>query len=282
MIQSINRNRPAEAVQSQLDLAHAIAEQQEAIASGKRLTRPSDDPQGWLEISLIARQQGDEAASSANIGRAETRAVQAESSMNELSSGLIRAKELLVLSNNDTVSGLNREGIAIELEGILANFRDILGQDDPYGGKLFADAAIEVPIGGTRNVIASPTLVKLSQGIGDGSGGTTSLESLLQTSIDAVRSGTGALREANLQPLDNALDHMTSLLTEQGVARGRLESARNQFLESRIVLAERRKEIEEVDVSEAITRLQALDISLQAAQAVYAKINQRSLLDYLG
>ena len=281
MIQSINRNRPSADIQSQLDLSRAIADQQEAISSGKRLIRPSDDPQGWLEVSLIARQQSDEAASTANIGRAETRAVQAESSMSELAAGLTRAKELLVLSNNDAVNGVNREGIAIELEGILDNFRDILAQDDPFGGKLFADVPIEVPIGGTRNVIASPTLADLAQGISDGSGGTVTLESLLLSGIAAVRSGTSADREASLQPFDKALDHMTSKLTEQGVARGRLESARDQFIDSRLVLAQRRGDIEDVDVSEAITRLQQLDISLEAAQAVYAKINQSSLLDYL-
>lgn len=282
MIQSINRNRPPDAVQSQLDLSKAIADQQEAISSTKRLIRPSDDPQGWLEISLIARQQSDEQASTANIGRAETRAVQAEASMTALSSGLIRAKELIVLANNDAVNGQNREGIAIELEGILANFRDILGQDDPFGGKLFPAVPLEVAIGGTRNVIASPTMARLAQGIDDGSGGIVTLESVMETTIEAVRNGGNADREASLLPLDKALDRMTAMLTEQGVARGRLESARDQFIESRVVLAERRRDIEDVNVSEAITRLQALDVSLQAAQAVYAKINQRSLMDFLG
>lgn len=281
MINSINRNRPTEPVQAQLDLAQAIARQQAAISSGKRITQPSDDPQGWLEVSLLARQQGNEGAWTANISRAETRAVQAESSMGELSNGLIRAKELIVQANNDAISSVNREGIAIELEGILSNFRDILGQDDPFGGKLFAGVPIEVPIGGSRNVIAAPTLARLSQGISDGSGGSLTIEGVVQAAIDAARSGTNADREASLTPLDTSLDHIASMLTEQGVARGRLESARSQFTESGLVLVERRKSIEEVNISEAITRLQALDISLQAAQAVYAKITQRSLMDYL-
>ncbi len=282
MMQSINRNRPTEAVQAQLDLGKAIAEQQEATASGKRLNQPSDNPQGWLEISQVARQQGDEEAWTANIGRAETRAVQAESSMSEIASGLTRVKELLVQASNDTLSDTNRQGIAIELDGIFANISDILGQKDPFGGKLFADAPIEVPIGGSRNVIASPRLADLAGGIPNGNGGTTTLEAILTDTIAVVRSGNGAQRTASLTPLDDALDHVAGKLTEQGVARGRLESARNQFVESRIVLAERRQGIEDVDISEAITRLQALDISLQAAQAVYARITQRSLLDYLG
>ncbi|MAC12823.1 MULTISPECIES: flagellin [Novosphingopyxis] len=281
MVQSINRNRPRDAVQAQLNLGKAIAEQQEAISSGKRLVLPSDDPQGWLELSLIARQQTDEAASTANIGRAETRAVQAESSMNEIAAGLTRAKELIVLSNNDSVSAVDREGIAIELEGIRANFRDILDQGDPFGGKLFGTIAIEVPIGGTRNVVASPTYARIAENIPDGSGGTTSIEQLFQDAIDAMRTGTQPEREGMLRPVDKVIDHMTQMLTEQGVVKGRLNSAREQYSESRIVLASRRKEIEEVDVSEAITRLQALQVSLEAAQAVYAKIEQRSLMDYL-
>lgn len=278
---SINRNRPPDAVQSQLDLMKSIGDQQKAISTGKRLIKPSDDPQGWLEVSVIARQQGNEEAWVANIGRAETRAVQAESSMSEVASGLIRAKELVVQSNNDAINDINREGIAIELEGILANIRDIMAQDDPFGGKLFADIAIEVPIGGTRHVVASPTTQQLFGQLPDGAGGTATIENLMLASIDAVRNGTQADRNGRLTPLDKGIDYMTAMLTGQGVARGRLESARNQFIESRVVLAERRQSIEDVDVSEAITRLQALDISLEAAQAVYAKITQRSLLDYL-
>jgi flagellar hook-associated protein 3 FlgL len=281
MMSSINRNRPREAVQSQLDLSQAITAQQNAIATGKRLTVASDDPQGWLEISLVARQQGDEAAWTANIGRAETRAVQAESGMNELAAGLRRAKELVVQASNGTFSDADRGGIATELEGILANFRDLLGLDDSFGGKLFGDAAIEVPIGGTRTVVAAPTLAKLSGGIDDDAGGTTNLELIMQATIDAIRGGDAAQRSAALTPLNSAIDHVSVMLTEQGVARGRLESARNQFLDSKIVLAERRQQIESVDITDAITRLQALDISLQAAQSVYGRITQRSLLDFL-
>lgn len=281
MMSSINRNRPRDAVQSQIDLAHAITAQQNAIATGKRINVPSDDPQGWLEVSLVARQQGNEAAWTANIGRAETRAVQAESSISELATGLTRAKELTVQASNGTLNAADREGIAKELEGILANFSDLLNQDDSFGGKLFADAAIEVPIGGTRTVIAAPSLARLSQGINDGAGGTTTLKDAMLTTIDAIRNGSGAQRSAALTTLDSATNHVSVLLTEQGVARGRLESARNQFLDSKIVLAERRQQIESVDITEAITRLQKLDITLQAAQSVYGRIAQRSLLDFL-
>jgi flagellar hook-associated protein 3 FlgL len=281
MVQSINRSRPREAVQRQLDVMKAIADQQAAISSGKKLVNPSDDPQGWLEISQIAVRQGNDTASVSNISRAETRAVQAESSMVEIANGLTRAKELIVLANNEATNGANQEGIAIELEGILANMQDIMGQEDPFGGPLFGTVAIGVPIGSSRNIIASPTLAALSENISDGEGGLVSITQIMQNAINVVRTGTITERQKALSPLDNALGRMTETLTEQGVVRGRLDSARAQFDESRLVLAQRRKDIEEVDITEAITRLQALDVSLQAAQAVYAKINSRSLMDFL-
>lgn len=281
MVQSINRSRPREAVQRQLDVMKAIADQQAAISSGKKLVNPSDDPQGWLEISQIAVRQGNDTASVSNISRAETRAVQAESSMVEIANGLTRAKELIVLANNEATNGANQEGIAIELEGILANMQDIMGQEDPFGGPLFGTVGIGVPIGSSRNIIASPTLAALSENISDGEGGLMSITQIMQNAINVVRTGTLTERQKALSPLDNALGRMTETLTEQGVVRGRLDSARAQFDESRLVLAQRRKDIEEVDITEAITRLQALDVSLQAAQAVYAKINSRSLMDFL-
>ena len=46
-------------------------------------------------------------------------------------------------------------------------------------------------------------------------------------------------------------------------------------------LEEQRSGLESTDITEAVARLGAKDLSLKAAQAVFARINQTSLFDIL-
>ncbi|MEZ5709170.1 MAG: flagellin [Blastomonas sp.] len=283
MVQSINRSRPPEEVAQQLSLSRLIADQQKAISTGQRVDRPSDDPQAWLEISTLARFQSNEAAWTSNVGRAETRATQAEASLTAITDGLIRARELLIQASTGTTTAQDREGLALELDGILNDFNDVLAQRDNFGGPLFGDGPpIRIPIGEERYVIAAPNLAQVTQGIDIGGGNVSTLQQIIVDMADAIRNGTDADRTAQFSSASGAIDHITGLLTKQGVARNSLEATKEQLGESRLALAERRSQLEDVDATEAITRLQTLLTSLEAAQAVYGRVSQRTLLDYLG
>lgn len=278
MVQSINRNRPPTAIQTQIALADAIAEEQRAVASGQRLVRASDDPQGWIEISSLSRQQNDEQAWTNNIGRAETRGNQAESALDTMSSTLIRAKELLIQANSGTLGDSDRESIALEMESILETINDLVVMGDGYGGELFPVNPLEVPIGENRTIIATPSRAELLDSIGPAG---ESLQQVMTGTIDAVRSGSVADRQSRLEAVDAALERVVTLTARQGVTGNTLESMRVQYEDNRLTLAERRSEIADTNVTEAITKLQSLTTSLEAAQAIYARIEQQSLLDFL-
>ncbi|MEM1132597.1 MAG: flagellin [Pseudomonadota bacterium] len=278
MVESINRNRPPVAVQNQLSLSEAIAEQNQAIATGRRLDRASDNPQGWVEISSLSRQQSNEQAWTNNIGRAQTRASLAESALDTMASSLIRANELLVQAANGTLNDNDREGIALEMEGVLETIRDLVVLDDGYGGDLFPQDPLAIPIGEGRNITATPSLDQLTANIGPAG---ETLEQVLTNTIDAVRTGAAVDRQNRLPAVDAAIERISTMLTLQGVTSNTLEAARVQFEDSSLALAERRSAIEDTNVAEAITRLQSLSTSLEAAQAIYARIEQQSLLDFI-
>ena len=102
-MESINRNRPNDAIQKQSDLSKLIGKTQESIASGKSFSRPSEAPSSWLEISSLGRKAAIESSWLNNIGRAGILAQQAESSIDIIASGTIRAKELVIQANNETL-----------------------------------------------------------------------------------------------------------------------------------------------------------------------------------
>jgi len=283
MVQSINRYRAPDAVGQQTNLNRLIAQQQALVAGESRVENPSDDPQAWLEIANISRFQSDEAAWTSNIGRAETRASQAEASLQAIANGLIRARELLIQANSGITAASDREALALEIDGIRADFTSALNQRDNFGGPLFGSSPpIRVPISDGRTVVASPNAQTVQDGIPIGGGASATLDQIMIATVDSIRTGGPAERAEQLTALDGALDRITALLTRQGVARSTLASTREQLGESRLALATRKSELSDADVTEAITRLQTLLTNLQATQAVYSRIAQQSLFDYLG
>lgn len=271
MVQSVNRYRAPAAVAQQIGLSNLIAQQQALVGGESRVARPSNDPKSWLEVANISRFQSDEAAWTNNLGRAETRASQAEASLNTIVNGLIRTRELLLQANSGTISPSDPEALAIEVEGLASDFDDALGQRDNFGGQLFGSGPpIRVPI--SDGVL---------HGIEVGGGATATLGDIMAATAASIRSGDGTDRAAQLDALDGALNRMTQLLTRQGVVRSTLESTRDQLAQSNLSLAARRSELSDANVTEALTRLQSLMTNLQATQAVYGRISQQTLFDYI-
>lgn len=282
MVQSVNRYRAPEAVAQQILLSQLIAKQQALVGGESRVERPSNDPKAWLEVATISRFQTDEAAWTNNLGRAETRASQAEASLNTIVSGLIRTRELLLQGNSGTISPSDPESLALEVEGLASDFNDALNQRDNYGGPLFGSGPpIRVPISDGRTTVASPNMDAVQEGIPVGGGATARLDEIMAATADAIRNGDGTDRAAQLDALDGALNRITQLLTQQGVVRTTLESTRDQLEQSKLSLAARRSELSDANVTEALTRLQSLMTNLQATQAVYGQISQQNLFDYL-
>lgn len=282
MVQSVNRYRAPEAVSQQILLSQLIAKQQALVGGESRIANPSNDPKAWLEVANISRFQSDENAWTQNLGRAETRSSQAEASLNTIVSGLIRARELLLQGNSGTLAPSDPESLALEVEGIASDFRDALNQRDNYGGQLFGSGPpIRVPISDGRTTVASPNLDAVQEDIPIAGGATATLDQIMADTAESIRNGNGADRGDQLTALDGALDRLTQLLTRQGVVRSTLEATRDQLEQSKLSLAGRKSELSDPNVTEALTRLQTLMTNLQATQAVYGKISQQTLFDYL-
>ncbi|WP_017672643.1 flagellin [Blastomonas sp. AAP53] len=281
MVQSVNRYRAPEQVSLQVRLSQQITDQQLLVSGRSRVATPSDDSKAWLEAATISRFQSDEAAWTNNLSRADTRASQAEASLNTIVNGLIRSRELLLQANTGTIAGNDTTVLALEVEGIASDFTDALNQRDNFGGPLFGSGArIRMPIGEARYVDAAPNLEEVQDDIETGSG-PARLSDIMADTVASIRTGTAAERGEQLAALDGAIDRMTQLLTRQGVVKGSIESAREELTQSKLSLATRKSELVDANVTEALTRLQTLLTNLQATQAVYAKISQQSLIDYL-
>ncbi|WP_110687267.1 flagellar hook-associated protein FlgL [Salinicola aestuarinus] len=103
----------------------------EQLAAGKRVIRPSDDPQA------AARAVGVSQSIAANSQHSDSRVTarnalsQEESVLNSTTDSLSRAKELLVQAGNGTLNDSARQSLATELRGV---YESMIGQANSADG----------------------------------------------------------------------------------------------------------------------------------------------------
>lgn len=281
-MESINRNRSNDSIQKQSELSSLINRIQESIATGKSFTRPSEAPSSWLEISSLGRKAAIENSWLNNIGRAGIMAQQAESTLDTISSGVIRAKELVIQANNGTLAATDRAVIALELEDLRDQFRQLTQAKDSYSGQLFHSGdPIQMRIDSNILVTPAPNLETVALSIDIG-GGTSDLDTIMNEMITAVRSGTAADRSIQISRTDSLINHFSSLLSSQGLLINRLEQQQDRVQKSQLISTERQSVLQNTDITEAVSRFQSLLINLEAAQRLYAKSNSTTLIQLIG
>ena len=262
----------------QQNLARDIATEQTKISTGKKINQPADDPQAWVQISQIGRQQSINDAWTSNASFANSRAQAAASSLGDINDLMMKVTELLVQSTSTSQDSPGREAVAQSIEGIKQSIHDLLNQTDYQGSPVFDDTfTTDIPVGSGLAVDAVAT----RQSISDNAVGTQSLEDVLQAAIDAVRSGNGPALKQSLTDSRAALDHVIVQRSVQGVRQQRIEDITQRLTNKKLDLTERRSGLEDTDVGEVITKLQSKLTTLEASQAAFARIGRQSLFDLL-
>lgn len=265
-------------VRRQQGLSKEIADVQSTISTGKKINQPSDNPQDWVQISQLGKQQSMNDAWTSNLTFAQSRSASATSNLSDINNLMTRVTQLLVSSSSEANGSTGREAVAQELEGIRTSISDLLNQTDYQGSPVFDDGStVDVPVGAGLNVEAVPT----RQSIADNAVGTRSLDDVLSDAINAVRTGTDADRSNSLGDARTALDHVIVAQSIQGVRGQRLDNIAQRLTATKLDLTERRSKLEDTDITVAATSLQSKLTTLEAAQAAFVRINSQSLFDLL-
>ncbi len=261
----------------QQNMAREIATEQAKVSSGFKLNQPSDNPQDWVQISLVGRQQSINTAWRSNLQFADSRAAQAMSNLNEINNLMASVTELLVTSATTGPGSPGREAVAMQLEGLRTTINDLLNQTDYQGRPVFDDTnTVDIPVGAGLAVDAVPT----RQSVAENVVGTRSLDDILADAVDAIRSGDEAARGNALTDARAALDHVIVAQSLQGVRSLRIEDIGKRLDDTALVLTERRSSLEDTDLTEVVTKLQSKLLTLEAAQIAFARISKQSLFDF--
>jgi len=285
MVFITNQSVNAEITRQQ-GLSQDIARYQQQISTGVKFDKPSDNPQDWIQISAIGKQQSLNQAWQDNLKYAQSRAAQAETSLTDVTNLITTVTEKLVSATSQAKDSPGAQSYVLELQGIKATITTILNQTDYQGTPTFDDGSTNaIPIGKGLAVESVGTRQSIENGIVTDATTTPpttkSIYQVLDDAIAAVQAGNSGQISTSLDDARKALDHVIVASTQQGVRAQRLDNEVARLDDARLTLTERRSNLEDTDLTEAISKVQAKLVSLQAAQATFAKINQQSLFSLL-
>jgi flagellar hook-associated protein 3 FlgL len=270
-------NRMTLEIRRQAALSQQIARTQIQISTGKKIQAPSDDPIASARIGTIRRAQADDAAWTANLDLGLSLASQADTVMANTADNMTRVKELVLSAANATLSPADRQTIALELQSIADQVDAFAATRSSLGQPLF-HASVAPAFRFSENLVFAPVPTADQTFAVNG----TPLSQIIRDAASAVSAGNMPAINASLTTVENGIDHVADISAEIGVRASRMERLRESHLTRGIDLAAERSGLEDTDLTEAIAKLNAQTITLEAAQAAFARINRRTLIDILG
>ena len=269
-------NRMTFEINRQSQLAKAIEATQIQISTGNRIQRASDDPGASIRIADIRRTQADSDVWKRNIELGSSLANQADGALKTLNDRLARAQELTIQGANGSQPQSARDTIAAEIRAIaeevtaLGQTKSSLGQplfsNGPARSLRFGDGIVFAPVPASSDVFQYSGL---------------SLSQHLEALAAAVQSGDRAQLDNALTAADGLIQHGASVAATIGNSASRLDRLSDSNETRSVDLAAERTGLEKTDLTTAIATLNAQQLTLEAAQSAFARINRRSLIDLL-
>ncbi len=266
---------------------------QQALTSGKRINRASDDPGGAAQVIKLNDALGDVAQYLRNGEEARSFLSLTDSALDGLGSIVRQARDLTLQAANATNSTPEaRAALAGQIGRIKEQAVGIAGTNI-RGRYLFAGQKTETrpfdPADATNAYQgdAGSLRVEINRGeyVAMNVPGAEVFSTLLGD-LDAVRSDilAGDLQNLSAQGVAKMTDGLDRILG----ARGKTGAVMNQIENTRVRLDTAQQEftalsseIGEIDIAQAIVELQAAQNAYQASLASTARTFQQSLMDYL-
>lgn len=284
------------------DVAQRLAATQQKMASGKEITRPSDDPYATARALSLASEVDGHRQYQRNVTEAVSWQSVTDTALGKMTDVVQRARELLIAGGSDTSGQTARTALADEVDQLI----DALKQESAtsYGGRfVFAgtqtatrpyttggpdtyagDAgtvAREIGPGVSVGVnVLGSTLLGNGQGANDGL-----LLDNLRDIAQHLRGGTpadaDALRTTDLQALDANLDNLSRARAGVGATTNRLEAAGARLAQLEESTTKLLSDVEDADMAKTLVAFSTQQAVYQAALRAGANIVQASLLDFL-
>lgn len=285
------------------DLAHTQAQ----VSSTKQVLNPSDAPDQAAAIQRLKSVMSKQDSYSNTLTTVQARLEGEDTTLASVSDLLIRAKEISVQSANDTLNPTNRQALAVELKGLrnqmlsLANSKDSNGNYFFSGSRLkqppFAQDAqgqmsyqgdqtrMQVQVGDQRSIplnrSGSEAFVGVVRTDATGQKATREFFGVMDDLIAGVTHSDRSAMQRGIGEMDNLLSGISLSQANVGTDLNVVEQQNQVIDDTKLTLKTVLSNIEDLDMAEAITKMNKQMLSLEASQSSFAKISQLNLFNYI-
>jgi flagellar hook-associated protein 3 FlgL len=287
-------------------LSEKLSKTQNRAASGKQITRPSDDPYNAARAMGLRSSLSANDAYKSNIEDAQDWQNTTESALSSLTDYVHRANDLLIQGGTDTADQTSRNALADEIDQIVQGVKETA--NSTYGDKyVFSGTATGTPPytqgaddtykgnqggldpsqpGVLREIGPGVTISINSVGqelLGDGqASGDGKLLDTLRTISQDLRAGNGAaLRGADLKGLTDNLNQVLEVRARNGASTNRLQAADTRLDDITLSVKQQLSDTEDADMAQTLVDFNSQSAAYQSALRAGASIVQTSLMDFL-
>ncbi|CAN5531634.1 flagellin [soil metagenome] len=240
----------------------------ERLSSGYRINRAGDDAAGLaISENLRAQVRGLKQASR-NAQDGVSLIQVAEGGLNEISSIMIRLRELAVQAASDTIGPVERQFLNVEYDQLVSEVDRIADGTEFNGTQLLSGtgSVLDFQVG-TRN---DPNIDRLTFDSSKADANSAALGVNLTSVADK------ASAQNSLGAIDSAIVSVSAMRADFGAIQNRLQSTIGNIAISVENLSAANSRIRDVDVAEETAEMTRNNIMLQAGTSVLAQANQTS------
>ena len=288
---------------------NALSKSQAQIAQGKQILNASDAPDQAAAINRLQSTIGRHDSYSKALDSVQGRLDLESTTLSSASDVLVRIKELTVQANNGTQGTISLAAIAAEMKGLRDQLLSLGNSRDTSGNYIFSGSKVSTPafqadkeglvsyrgdqtltrvaIGDERKLAlnrpgsaAFVRVVRQDAGTGEAKG--VGFFQAIDDLMAAVKDNNKAGMQQGLGEMDALHNGVVLAQADVGTSMKVVEQQGAVLDDTKLTLKTALSNLQDLDMSTAVTQMQKQMVSLEAAQASFAKISQLSLFKYLG
>ncbi|MFB0711756.1 flagellar hook-associated protein FlgL [Buttiauxella noackiae] len=284
----------------------------EQMSTGKRVTKPSDDPIAASQAVVLSQAQ----AQNSQYALARTFATQKisleENVLGQVTTAIQSAQEKIVYAGNGTLSDDDRASLATDLEGIRNQILNLANSTDGNGRYIFAgyktdsapfsDVAGKITYGGGDTAVMQSVDASRTMTVGhlgseifdkvtsnavpepDGSKSETNLFDMLDSAISALKTPAADLTDVEKGAIDktnrglkNSLNNVLTVRAELGTQLNELDKLDELGSDRALGQAQQMSDLVDVDWNSAISSYVMQQAALQASYKAFSDMQGMSL-----
>ena len=284
-----------------------LAKTQEQLSTGLQIVKPSDAPDKAALVTRLESELSRQTGYQNTLKAVNVRLTSEETALKNTSDVMYRIKELAVQAANDTLSDQDRQSVALELSTLRDQVLSLANSQDSNGNYLFSgskasqpaftqdakghvsyqgdQARMKVNVGDNRrvnlNMPGSDAFVRVVRDDGKGNKSAVDFFQSLDDLVAAVKSSDHVGIQRGVAEVDGLQNGISEGLGQIGADLNVVDMQNNVLDQVVLRLKTTRSDVEDLDYTSAITKMNKDQLALEAAQSSFAKISQLSLFKYM-